>query len=282
MGFTSHYRGGSGAPVVLLHGFTDTWRTWDLVRPRLERDHDILAPTMLGHAGGPSARQHAGKDFASGLSDHLLADSIERAMDEAGMDTAHIVGNSLGGYVAFHLAERGRARSVTAFAPAGGWPKGDASFRHACRVFVQMQALLVAGAPLARLVTKTRDGRAFALRDIVSEHAHIPRELVMHLMRGARTCEIAKDLLRMSDDVEWKVDGSKITCPVRIAWGTADRILLHPVAGTAFREWVPQAEWIELEGVGHCVQLDAPHLAADLIREQIAKVESHAGAIPAA
>ena len=42
--------------------------------------------------------------------DAALADAVERAMDEAGFETAHIVGNSLGGYVALQLAARGRAR----------------------------------------------------------------------------------------------------------------------------------------------------------------------------
>jgi pimeloyl-ACP methyl ester carboxylesterase len=41
---------------VLVHGFTDTWRTWQLVLPALARHHDVLAPTLPGHAGGPPLR----------------------------------------------------------------------------------------------------------------------------------------------------------------------------------------------------------------------------------
>ena len=51
--FTAAHRGGAGAPLVCVHGFMDTWRTWELVLPQLERRHDVLAPTLLGHAGGP-------------------------------------------------------------------------------------------------------------------------------------------------------------------------------------------------------------------------------------
>ncbi len=51
--FTPQYRGGAGPPLVLIHGFTDTWRTWELVLPALERRHDVLAVTLAGHAGGP-------------------------------------------------------------------------------------------------------------------------------------------------------------------------------------------------------------------------------------
>ena len=87
--FTASHRGGSGPPLVCLHGFTDTWRTWELVLPALERHHDVLAPTLPGHAGGPAlpGELHAG----------VLADAVERAMDDAGFATAHLAGNSLGG-----------------------------------------------------------------------------------------------------------------------------------------------------------------------------------------
>src|SRR3954471_24779918 len=111
--FTPSHRGGSGTPLVCLHGFTDTWRTWELVLPALEERHDVLAPTLLGHAGGPAG--------GSEVDEGLVADAVEQAMDEAGFKTAHIVGNSLGGYLALQLAARGRARSVVALAPGGGW-----------------------------------------------------------------------------------------------------------------------------------------------------------------
>ena len=117
MTFTSEHRGGAGEPLVLLHGFSDTWRTWELVLPALERHHDVLALTLAGHAGGPP--------LIGEITDAVLADAVERALDAHGIERAHIAGNSLGGYVALQLAARGRARSVVALAPAGGWAKGD-------------------------------------------------------------------------------------------------------------------------------------------------------------
>src|SRR5689334_17097002 len=115
--FTKSHRGGDGPPLVCVHGFTDTWRTRELGLPALAREHDVLAPTLAGHAGGPAIDGEATSD--------TLVEGVERAMDEAGFETAHIAGNSLGGYVALQLAARGRARSVVALAPAGGWAAGD-------------------------------------------------------------------------------------------------------------------------------------------------------------
>src|SRR5438270_9931085 len=102
MGFSAQHRGGTGPPLVLVHGFTDTWRTWDLVLGALQEHHEVLAVTLPGHAGGPPlpARPH----------DDTLAEGVERVMDAAGFELAHVVGNSLGGHVALRLAARGRAR----------------------------------------------------------------------------------------------------------------------------------------------------------------------------
>jgi pimeloyl-ACP methyl ester carboxylesterase len=113
-------------PLLCLHGFMDTWRTWELVLPALERHHDILAPTLPGHAGGPALEGE--------IDDAALADAVEHAMDAAGFEMAHLVGNSLGGFIALQLAARGRARSVVAFAPAGGWARGDESWRELLRL----------------------------------------------------------------------------------------------------------------------------------------------------
>ena len=64
----------------------------------------------------------------------------------------------------------------------------------------------------------------------------------------------------------WHLDPARITCPVRVVWGTEDRILLWPTAAVRFRdEWLPNADWVVLDDVGHCPQLDVPTETAQLI-----------------
>ncbi|HEY5188071.1 MAG TPA: alpha/beta fold hydrolase, partial [Solirubrobacteraceae bacterium] len=139
--FTPGHRGGSGSPLVCLHGLSDTWRSWELVLPALERHHDVLAVTLAGHAGGPA--------IDGEITESTLAAAVEAAMDAAGFETAHIVGNSLGGYVSLQLAARGRARTVVAFAPGGGWAEGDDSYRATLAYFRTMRGLVADAAPHA-------------------------------------------------------------------------------------------------------------------------------------
>jgi pimeloyl-ACP methyl ester carboxylesterase len=255
--FTAQHRGGTGEPLVLLHGFTDTWRTWELVLPALKARHDVLAVTLAGHAGGP--------EIDGELSDDTLAVAVERAMDAAGLATAHLVGNSLGGYTALRLAARGRARTVVALAPAGGWAAGDDSHKDTLQHFVSTQELVKAAAPHADAIAASPDGRRRATEFITTNYDHIPPALIAHQIRGAAGCAAAPALIDYALVHGWSVDAEQVTCPVRFVWGTADRLLPWPRAAERYREALPTADWVVLDDVGHCPQLDVPLETAQLI-----------------
>ncbi len=257
--FSASHRGGSGPPLVCLHGFMETWRTWELVLPALERRHDVLAPTLAGHAGGPALEGEP-----SGM---LMADAVERAMDDAGFETAHLVGNSLGGFLALQLAARGRARSVVAFAPAGGWARGDTALPDVLALQAQLHEQARATAPHAEAIVATAEGRRRATQLVVSSSEHIPAELIAHQMLAVASAGGARAMIEhgLREGYE-ELTAQDIACPVRIVWGTADRLLPWPSAAARFRhEWLPHADWVELDGVGHCPQLDVPLEAAQLI-----------------
>jgi pimeloyl-ACP methyl ester carboxylesterase len=227
------------------------------VLPALERHHDVLAPTLAGHAGGPPLEGGAGGA--------ALADAVERAMDAAGFETAHLVGNSLGGYVALQLAARGRARSVVALAPAGGWADDDRAARHVLAHFTVMRRQLQAIAPHADAIAATPEGRRRATQLITTNVDHLPPELVAHLIVGAAACPGAPALVEHALRAGWPLDLDRVDVPVRFVWGTDDQLLRWPSAAARFRAALPHADWVELDGVGHCPQLDVPLETAQLI-----------------
>ena len=256
--FTASHRGGSGSPIVCLHGFTDTWRSWELVLPALERWHDVVALTMPGHAGGPPLPPE--------LTDDTLVDGVEQLIDAAGIDDAHIVGNSLGGYVGLRLAARGRARSVVALAPAGGWADGDPWPRELLRLQLRVLEQAKAAAPHIEAIVATADGRRRATELITTNFEHIPSELIAHQTVGVARAPDAARLLEYAHRARWGLDAERIECPVRVVWGTADKLLPWPQSAVRYRtELLPHADWIELDGIGHCPQLDVPLETAQLI-----------------
>jgi pimeloyl-ACP methyl ester carboxylesterase len=207
--------------IVCLHGFMDSWRTWDLVRPYL--GDDVLTPALPGHLGG--RRLRGDFDFASDL---------EADLDVAGIETAHFVGNSLGGYLALQMAMCGRAESLVLLAPAGG---AD----HTVTLEMQERGVLLS---------------EFASRPL-------PEQAVANLSAAMRACEAAP-MIANAREHGWPLDLSRVTCPVRIVWGLEDRLLPYPASAERFRRGL-HADWVELDGVGHAPQLEVPLEAAQLI-----------------
>jgi pimeloyl-ACP methyl ester carboxylesterase len=224
----------------------------------LERRHYVLALTLAGHAGGPAIEAEIG--------DATLADAVQRAMDEVGFETVHLAGNSLGGYVALQLAARGRAETMVAFAPAGGWARRNESYRDLLALQSRLVEQAKAAAPHAERILASPEGRRRATQLITTNFEHIPAELLAHQMRGMASCTAAGPLIDHALNADWSVDAEKITCPVRIVWGNDDKLLPWPSAAARYRaEWLPHADWVELDGIGHCPQLDVPLETAELI-----------------
>jgi pimeloyl-ACP methyl ester carboxylesterase len=133
------------------------------------------------------------------------------------------------------------------------------------RQFVAMHELAQQAAPFVDELVADEDVRRQATEVIVEHWEHLPPELVAHLVVGVARCEVAP-LIELALEAEWRLDAARIDCPVRIVWGTSDRVLPLPSGAVRFREEsLPQAEWVELEGVGHCPQLDVPLETAELI-----------------
>jgi pimeloyl-ACP methyl ester carboxylesterase len=119
-GIHLHFRvGGSGSPVLLLHGFAETGHMWDPVLPMLARNHTVVVPDLRG--AGASDKPEDGYDKKTMAEDiHALAKSL-------GMEKITIVGHDIGlmvayAYAAQHPSETERVVLMDAFLPGiGNW-----------------------------------------------------------------------------------------------------------------------------------------------------------------
>ena len=97
-------------------------------------------------------------------------------------------------------------------------------------------------------------------------YEHIPAELLTHLTLGVATCKAAGPLIENALREGWPLDAEKITCPVRVLWGSDNKLLAWPSTAARFREdWLLHADRVVLDGVGHCPQLDVPLETTELI-----------------
>jgi alpha-beta hydrolase superfamily lysophospholipase len=265
---TAQYRGGSGTPLVLLHGINATWRVWRPLLPALEEQHDVLAPTLPGHRHGPPLEPGRPVSIAA------LADAVERTLDAAGIETAHLAGNSLGGWVAVELGRRGRGRSVVALSPAGGWLSSQDLRRviwllSAGRALIDRREAL----RLEQLVRRPRF-RQIAFRQAMERGDLVPANDALGLIEDAAGCAAYHGF------IEWvrhaqpiRRSGEPLRYPLRVAWSQHDRTIPFRRYGRPFVQALPEAELITLSGVGHVPMFDDPPLVAGTILEVTRKAD---------
>jgi pimeloyl-ACP methyl ester carboxylesterase len=245
-------RSGRGEPLVLLHGVTGSATMWRRVMPLLSPHHDVIAPTALGHRGGapvslrPTQIQH-------------VVDDAERSIDALGFDRVHLAGNSMGGWVALELARRDRALSVCALSPAGAWVehgghRAASKLRRALSMTRRSRAILPLLAQSARL-------RHWALRDNAAHGERVSPAELLELADDLLGCAASEDIFSSSEQLMPLCP----SCPVTLAWSSADRIFPVHVHAARARELVPDAHFLVLEGVGHVPMLDDPQLVAATI-----------------
>lgn len=259
------HRGGEGTPLVLLHGFTDTWRTWTPILPALEAHHDVFAPTLPGH--------HGGAPLPATFTWETMLPEVERLLDDAGIERAHLVGNSLGGWLALALAARGRATSVVGLCPAGGWEHDTPEARRVRRLFLRMHYGSQAGRRQMRMVAARPRLRRAALRDVVAYPDRLSAADAYALMQGAANCAVTLEVLEASKTQHFE-ELEPFDAPVRIAWGTRDRVLPPRRYSARLRRLLPDAEFIDLPRLGHLPQWDDPGLVSRTITDFTARVDA--------
>lgn len=247
--------------MVLLHGFTDTWRAWTPVLPALEAHHAVFAPALPGH--------HGGELFPPGEKMTIVGslDMLERQLDARGIETAHLVGSSLGGWASLELAARGRARSVVAVCPAGGWYHGSREERAVLRFFRTNDRLLRLGAPMLTRIAASPRLRRIALRELIADPSGVSAAAALAMFSGAAGCSVTKDALELAGTEGAFGELAPIDCPVRILYGTKDRIVRWPSHYGRLRRILPNVEYVALPDMGHLPMWDDPDVVARRILE---------------
>ena len=248
-----------GAPVVLLHGFPQTSRSWRGVWPALaDAGFRVVAPDLRGYS--PDARPDRVEDYRL----PLLVDDVVGMLDHLGAPTAHVVGHDWGAAIAWHVAARHPERLRTLTAVSVPHP---VAFADALR-----------GDPDQRAKSQyMRDWRSpdteQAMLDggLVGIFGGMPAEDVEHhvaVMRqpGALTAALSYYRAQSLADL----DGfGPITTPTLYVWSDEDRALGATAAHATGDHVAGPYRFEVLPGVSHWVPEQAPDRLAALLLEHL-------------
>jgi len=254
------YRAGAGEPLVLIHGFTATWRCWLPVLGLLAPRFEVIAPTLHGHDGGPPSPP--GAETLGQAADHF-----ESLLDSLGVQTAHLAGNSLGGALALEMAKRGRARSVVAISPGGGWEEDDQrEVQRIIRLFKRTQTSARATVKHHETLLARPGFRRIGMRDIMARGHLVPAEEAVLMTRSSIRCSVVDDVFAtLRNGTGRVVDLDQVRVPTLIAWGDKDRLLPMDRHAGRFRREIPGVRFEVMRGLGHTPMWDDPGKIAKLI-----------------
>ena len=95
----SYFVTGDGPPVTLLHGFTQSGRSWRELISRMPEGWKWIVPDLRGHGETQTRRE-------APCSMEACAADLEMLWDELGVERTHLAGYSMGGRLALHVAAR--------------------------------------------------------------------------------------------------------------------------------------------------------------------------------
>ena len=241
----------TGAPVVLLHGFTDSRKSFDLVVPYLPASIRACVMTQRGH--GDSDRPESGyrsRDFA---------DDIAAFLDAVGLDRAVIVGHSMGATNAMRFAVDypNRVSGLLIAATFASYRANPAAIEFWENGVSRLSDPIdPAFAREFQESTLARPIPAAFLDAAIQESLKVPARVWRGAFEGFLEDDVARDL-------------GAITAPTLIIWGDRDSFCRREDQD-ALRAALPHARFVVYENTGHAIHWERPERFA---REVAAFVE---------
>jgi pimeloyl-ACP methyl ester carboxylesterase len=250
---------GSGHPIIFVHEFAADCRHWETQMRWFSRQYRCIAFNARGYTPSevPKGEEHYGYKFA--------ADDVAAVLDHLKIQTAHVVGLSMGAYAALMFAVRhpGRASAVVAAGVGSGSPRQEReAFRANARVIADrfMGEGMVAMAPdmsksPTRIQLHNKDARGWAESvRYLAEHSAEGSAATMRWYQGERPSLF-----------DFEAEFAKLTVPTLIAVGDEDEpcietsLFLKRTIATAGLWMVPRT--------GHPINLEEPGLFNQVVQD---------------
>ncbi|NDA80323.1 MAG: alpha/beta fold hydrolase [Actinobacteria bacterium] len=249
----------SSTPILLVHGMGSADTVWKPIIPALQEFSEVITCRLPGHGGNPLDPKVAMDPFS--LAEHLSAEMVR-----AGIERAHVVGNSLGGWIVLELAGNfpERVETVTALAPAGLW--------------LHPFFIRVPGTDAAkRIANSTNKFAHVGLRLGIAQKLGFSRVSPRWKEISYETMLDATRAMAQSDGYypAWDAFLDKRfdtpinqSIPITVLFGDKDRAL--PAKTCQERSLLPpHARWVILENSGHAPMWDSPSAVVNEIAQLV-------------
>lgn len=240
-------------PLIFIHGLSGCWQNWLEQIPHFARDRRVIAVDLPGFG---QSEMPAEEISISGY-----ADAIDALMQQLGIDSAQVVGNSMGGFIGAEVAIQHPARveRLVLVAAAGlsiesVRTERTKGLRHRAEnvVFFTLGHI----ASRSHQVALRRRLRAALLLLVAAHPARLPGPLAAQQVLGSGRPGFS-DALEAMCRYPLRDRLELISCPTFIIWGDKDRLV--PVKDAAlFEQLIPNSRKIVYEDTGHVSMMERP------------------------
>jgi haloacetate dehalogenase len=260
--------GGSGPPVLLLHGHPRTHATWHRVAPLLAPDHTVVCPDTRGY--GRSSKPPTTADHTP-YSKRVMAGDMIALMRSLGHDRFAVVGHDRGAYVAQRLA-LDHPGAVTRLVVLDSVPIGEALARCDARFAALWWHWFFLGQtakPAERVINADPDAWYRTGPEQMGAEAYEDFRRAIHDPETVHAmCEDYRAGLgvdRAADDAD-RAAGRRVACPVLFLWATGDDMEdLYGDPLAVWHAWATDVHGHALDS-GHHLAEDVPDELAEAIR----------------
>ncbi|MEU4326752.1 alpha/beta fold hydrolase [Nonomuraea dietziae] len=260
--------GGSGAPVLLLHGHPRTHATWHRVAPLLAADFTVVCPDLRGY--GRSSKPPSTPDHEP-YSKRAMAGDCVRLMRALGHERFAVVGHDRGAYVAQRLG-LDHPEAVTHVAVLDVVPIGEALARcdaGFASAWWHWFFLGQTATPAERVINADPDAWYGLTPEVMGQEAYDDLRAALHDPETVHAmCEDYRaglGLDRAADDAD-RAAGRTIACPLLALWATGDDMEdLYGDVLAVWRGWAENVDGGPIES-GHHMAEEAPDQLAARLR----------------
>jgi haloacetate dehalogenase len=261
--------GGSGSPVLLLHGHPRTHVTWHRVAPLLAGRHTVVCPDLRGY--GQSSKPPTTPDHEP-YSKRAMARDCVALMRALGHERFAVAGHDRGSYVAFRTAMDHPDR-VSALAVLDSIPIGEALARADARFASAWWHWFFFGQtakPAERIISRDPDAWYTATAETMGEEAFADYRAAIHdpetVHAMVEDYRAGLGIDREHDEAD-RAAGRRVRSPTLVAWSVRDdleELWGDPVA--IWREWADDVRGARIDS-GHHMAEEAPDQLAAVLGE---------------